>query len=115
MVSSDACTWTERQRPETVGWHVQCWKTDEWSAQTPARGQRDRGQRQWGSMFSAGRQMNGQFRSLHVSRETEARGSGAVCSQCWKTDECSAQTPTHEQRDRVQRQWGGVFTVLEDR
>lgn len=53
------------------------------------------------------RQTNGQLRRLHVSRETEARGSGAACSQGWKTDERSAQTPTREQRGRGQRQWGG--------
>ena len=50
-----------------------------------------------------------------MSRETEIRDSGAACSQCWKTDERSAQTPTLEQRDIGERQWGGVFTVLEDR
>ena len=50
-----------------------------------------------------------------MSRETEIRGSGEVCSQCWKTDERSAQTPTREQRDIGERQWGSMFTVLEDR
>ena len=51
-------------------------------------------------VHSAGRQTNGQLRCLHVNRETEIRDSGAACSQCWKTDERSAQTPTREQRQR---------------
>ena len=58
---------------------------------------------------------NQQHGCLHISRETEARGSGAACSQGWKADERSAQTPTREQRDRGQRQRGGVFTGLEGR
>ena len=64
---------------------------------------------------SAGRQTNGQLRSLHVRQRDRSQRQWGGVFKCWKADERSAQTPTREQRDRGQRRWGCVFTVLEGR
>ena len=56
---------------------------------------------------------NQQHGCLHISRETEARGSGAACSQGWKADEWSAQNSTQRIHSSLTKEKERLFRQRE--